>query len=42
MPHILLEPHDNINIKESETFDFIATGNYDQKICAKVNDKFLC
>jgi len=39
MPHILLEPHNDINIKESKSFDFIATGRYDQKICAKVDDK---
>ena len=39
MPHILLETHDDINIKESENFDFIATGKYDQKICAQIDGK---
>lgn len=39
MPHILLETHDNINIKESKNFDFIAIGQYDQKICAQVEEK---
>ena len=39
MPHILLEPHDNIDIQESTNFSFIATGKYDQKICALSDDK---
>jgi len=39
MPHILLETHEDINIKKSENFDFIATGKYDQKICAQADDK---
>jgi len=39
MPHILLEPHRDIDINQSENFDFIATGKYDQKICAKFEDK---
>jgi len=39
MPHLLLEPHDDINIKDSKNFSFIATGNYDQKICANFEDK---
>ncbi len=39
MPHILLEPHDDINIKQSANFDFIATGKYDQKICAHIDGK---
>ena len=39
MPHILLEPHDNIDIKNSEYFSFIAKGNYDDKICANFAGK---
>ena len=39
MPHILLEPHENIDIEKSEKFDFIATGKYDQKICANFEEK---
>jgi len=39
MPHILLEPHDEININESTNFNFIATGKYDQKICALFENK---
>ena len=39
MPHILLEPHNDIDIKQSENFDFIAIGKHDQKICAKLKDK---
>jgi len=39
MPHILLEPHKNIDIEKSEKFNFIATGKYDQKICANFEEK---
>jgi len=39
MPHILLESHETIDIKESVNFDFIAIGKYDQKICAKIDNK---
>lgn len=39
MPHILLEPHENIDINQSENFDFIAVGKYDQKIGAKFDGK---
>ncbi|PIF04267.1 MAG: tRNA (guanosine(46)-N7)-methyltransferase TrmB [Arcobacter sp.] len=39
MPHILLEPHDDIDIVKSKTFHFIAKGRYDQKICAVVENK---
>lgn len=39
MPHILLEPHTDIDIQKSTDFSFIATGKYDQKICAEVDDK---
>ncbi|MGB3750611.1 MAG: tRNA (guanosine(46)-N7)-methyltransferase TrmB [Arcobacteraceae bacterium] len=39
MPHILLEPHENIDIHQSVNFDFIATGKYDQKIGAKFDKK---
>jgi tRNA (guanine-N7-)-methyltransferase len=39
MPHILLEPHENIDLKTSTNFEFIATGNYDQKICANFEEK---
>ena len=39
MPHLLLEPHNNIDIDLSKTFDFIATGKYDQKICVNLDNK---
>jgi len=39
MPHILLEPHDNIDIKSSENFNFIASGKYDQKIGVNLDGK---
>jgi tRNA (guanine-N7-)-methyltransferase len=39
MPHILLEPHDHIDIKNSKYFSFIAKGNYDDKICANFEEK---
>lgn len=39
MPHILLEPHDDINIKESSNFNFIATGRYDKKISTIFENK---
>ena len=39
MPHILLEPHGDISLKKSTNFDFIAKGQYDQKICAHIDDK---
>ena len=39
MPHILLEPHTDIDIQKSTDFSFIATGKYDQKICAQLDDK---
>jgi len=39
MPHILLKPHDDINITNSESFNFIATGKYDQKIGVSIDDK---
>jgi len=39
MPHILLEPHADINLSTSENFDFIAKGKYDQKICAHYDEK---
>jgi len=32
MPHILLETHDDIDIKSCDNFKFIATGKLDQKI----------
>jgi len=39
MPHILLEPHDDISLEKSTNFDFIAKGQYDQKICANIDGK---
>ena len=39
MPHILLKSHNNINIEKSDSFNFIATGVYDQKIGAKLDGK---
>ncbi|MGB5867841.1 MAG: tRNA (guanosine(46)-N7)-methyltransferase TrmB [Arcobacteraceae bacterium] len=39
MPHILLEKHENIDLKSSSNFEFIATGRYDQKICAHFENK---
>lgn len=39
MPHILLESHNDIDIKNSDNFEFIAKGRYDQKICAHFENK---
>ena len=39
MPHILLEPHGDISLTKSTDFDFIAKGQYDQKICAHIDGK---
>lgn len=42
MPHILLEPHNDINIIDGSDFTFIAKGRYDQKIGALLeNREFL-
>ena len=39
MPHILLEPHENIAVGLDKEFKFIAKDNYDEKICVVYNDK---
>jgi tRNA (guanine-N7-)-methyltransferase len=39
MPHILLETHEDIDVNKSENFNFIATGNYDQKIGVTLENK---
>lgn len=39
MPHILLKQHNDIDIKNSSNFSFIAKGKYDQKICANFENK---
>ena len=39
MPHILLEPHEDIDLNTSDNFKFIAKGRYDQKICVNFDHK---
>jgi len=39
MPHILLEPHDDIAVGLNKKFKFIAKDNYDEKICIVSDDK---
>jgi len=39
MPHILVEPHNDIDLNKSDKFPFIATGKYDQKICVNNGNK---
>jgi len=39
MPHILLEPHDDIAINSENNFEFIAKGNYDEKLSVKDDGK---
>jgi len=39
MPHILLEPHEDIAVDLDSHFKFIAKGNHDEKICAVYDDK---
>jgi tRNA (guanine-N7-)-methyltransferase len=39
MPHILLETHADIDLNQSENFNFIATGKYDQKIGVTLENK---
>jgi len=39
MPHILVEPHKDLNMSKSVNFNFIAKGKYDEKICAIIENK---
>ena len=39
MPHILLESHTDIDLEKSQSFNFIATGKYDQKIGVTFEEK---
>jgi len=39
MPHLLFKPHDNIQTSNDGHFKFIATCEYDKKICVVYNNK---
>ena len=39
MPHILLEPHENISIEKGDKFKFIASSKYDEKIAVEDDGK---